>query len=382
MVCANCGKVNPEGAAFCAFCGQPIQDGEESVIIDSQLVDEEENGTEEDAGRGANDAHTPYMRPDPARQVKPLPENPAQPTRRERRQAQEEQEREAVDSGQSARHAGPVSPQRQMQSPVRGEAQKLRHETERPPSEKSASKREAKPAEPRREAPRPVRGAVGANGRIEDVPARKAPIKPSKNASWERVNTLIPKRKKRPQDDLFFEDIDQPGERAYDEEEDELVWPRRIKSAAAGLFLLAVLSFVFWLLILPGGQVFRASMGMGAPASAYAGLGDRYLGENSVKRAADAYYDALRLDPNNYDFAFKVARTQALVGERNKALAAYAKCIELKGDQWEPYQAVAELYEQMGDLPRAANALKAGYDRTGNLDLFRAYEEVQAKVTA
>ena len=62
------------------------------------------------------------------------------------------------------------------------------------------------------------------------------------------------------------------------------------------------------------------------------------------------------------------------LGDRERALTAYAKCMSLKPAEAEPYRAVAELYRQLGDEERVRNALKTGYDRTGDLELFRAYE--------
>ena len=132
----------------------------------------------------------------------------------------------------------------------------------------------------------------------------------------------------------------------YDEVES--AYGRHVKSAVAGLFLLAVLAGIFYLLVMPGGQKLRASMGLGSKAWAYAALGDEYLEGGSVKRAADAYYDALRMDPDNFDYALKVARTQEMIGDRDKALNAYAKCIDLDPTRPEPYTEVAELYRLMG----------------------------------
>ena len=97
--------------------------------------------------------------------------------------------------------------------------------------------------------------------------------------------------------------------------------------------------------------------------------GQQYLAEGSIKRAADAYYDALRLDPTTKDYALQVAQTQEMLGDRETALSAYAKCLSLDPGRTEPYQAVAQIYQQMGDMDRAANALKVGYDNTGDLEL-------------
>lgn len=371
MYCASCGKENPQGAAFCAFCGKKLvqpQD-QDQAFIEGELIAPEETTADAPvetpaqpqadplkASRPAPSAHQAYMRPDPSRLVTPLGDNPAQPLRRSearRARAAEAKEEAPADDLDEVE-----APEKAPQTPPRREGAARR----------PAPKRETPP--PRR-APRPVN--VDAAGR--PVPERKAPVVPRKKADWAAPNTLVPRRKKRPAEDLFFEDV-APGDDF--EEEDERLLGRRIKSAAAAIFLLAALGFVFWLLVLPGGQMLCARMGVGAPASAYAALGEQYLAEGSMKRAADSYYDALRRDPDNYDYALRVAQTQALVGDRETALTAYAKCMSLRPSEAEPYRAVAELYQQMGQDENARVALKTGYDRTGDLELFRAYEAMMA----
>ena len=338
MYCASCGKENPQGAAFCAFCGKkltaPQADG--PAFIESELVlTEEEPAPKAAEAAQAPSAHQAYMRPDPSRLVTPLGDNPAQPLRRS-----------------EARKARAAEAQR-------------REEPQEPPAKAPTRAAEPRPAA----TPQARRAQRNTDAAGQPVPERKPPVAPRKEAKWTAPSTLVPKRRKRPAEDLFFEDEESES---FDEDEGQLA--RRVKSAAAAVFLLAALGFVFWLIALPGGQMLRARMGMGAPASAYAALGQQYLNEGSMKRAADMYYDALRLDPDNYDYALWVAKTQELVGDRERALTAYAKCMSLKPAEAEPYRAVAELYRQLGDEERVRNALKTGYDRTGDLELFRAYE--------
>lgn len=388
MYCIRCGKPIPEGASFCAFCGHPVAD--EPPIIESELLPERD--APEGVSAEGDDAHAAYMRPDPSRQVKPLPDNPAQPSRRARREAEEKQDepeaaREPVQASRPAEQTRMrVEPDRPRQAPPRQERAVT---PDKPARGAVASDRPARGAvasdRPARGAvvsDKPARGAVVSDGRVMKAPpSRKPPIKPKKSAAWEAANTLIPKRRKKSADDLFFDYIDQPDETPYDDEEDERSISRKLKSAIAAISLLVILGVVFWLLVLPGGQRFRASAGMNAPASAYASLGDQYLRDDNLKRAADAYYTALRRDPENYDYSLMVAKTQALIGDRNRALSAYAKCMTLRPEEAEPYQAVADLYKQMGESDRAAQALRTGYDKTGDLDLFRAYEEMTRKAT-
>lgn len=380
MYCSSCGKQNPEGAAFCAFCGKkmtlPQEDSQ--TFIEGELL-----APEQESHQAPPASHQPYMRPDPSRLVTPMADNPAQPARRSEmrkaRSAQAAQPQDLEAPEQPAQAAG--NGVRREPSPYKSASPQREG-----PSQAAASRREtaarhsaAGSSETGRHSaagsPETARHGAARDAAGRAVPERKAPVPPRKKAGWEAPSTLVPKRRKRPADDLFFEDVE-PGD---DFEEDDDLMGRRIKSAIAALCLLAVLGFVFWLLVLPGGQILRAKMGVGAPASAYAALGQQYLAEGSMKRAADAYYDALRLDPDNYDYALQVAQTQELLGDRETALAAYAKCLSLDPSRPEPYQAVAQIYQQMGDLDRAANALKVGYDSTGDLELLQAYQTLLAQ---
>ena len=79
MYCSSCGKQNPEGAAFCAFCGKKMtapQEESQTFIEGELLVPDKESHQAPPA------SHQPYMRPDPSRLVTPMADNPAQPARR------------------------------------------------------------------------------------------------------------------------------------------------------------------------------------------------------------------------------------------------------------------------------------------------------------
>ncbi|MDO4546863.1 MAG: hypothetical protein Q4D04_02060 [Clostridia bacterium] len=221
-------------------------------------------------------------------------------------------------------------------------------------------------ASPRR-AVRREKVAVSGSGRKQVIPDRPAPV------AGRDASTLIPRRKRR--DDMFFDDAVLPDEDPYDEDRMRDRRARR-RSLIAGIVLLGVMIYVFWLLVLPGGQEYRASIGWGAPAGAYSRLGDNYLADGDVQSAARYYYDALRLDPDNYEYARDVASTQALLANYETALAAYAKCITLDENAAENYKAVSDIYVAMGDNERAMNALMTGFNRTGDLTLFRAYQQI------
>ena len=353
MYCTGCGKQNPAGAVFCAFCGEKIAS----------------DGNAASTGRLSDEAHSPFMRPDANAHVTPLSENPAQPGRRSRGTEESEREYETLESVVPERKPRPAprtEPRHETHNDLRPEPIERKPAPKPEPAKRKFRPEPAEPAATKRRPMRPIR---------EEVPDRKPPISSWKKPNWANVDTFIPKQRKRNPSDLFFEDIDLPDAVSYAAEvEDERELTKRIKSGLALGLLLIVLGILCWLFFLPGGHAFRAGIGMGATAQTYAQLGERYLSENSIKRAADAYYDALRLEPNNYDYALKVARTQELTGNREKALSAYAKCIALTPSAPEPYRAVAALYRQMGENEQAANALKVGFDNTGDIELFHEYE--------
>lgn len=358
MFCNACGKKNPDDAHFCAYCGAALVAPQQAALpIESEFVPEAGDApapqapppkaAAEAAPEAAADPDSPYRRPgsapkfkshvygaeaDPEKTVRPLTENPAQPGRPE-----------AKSMPRPAPHEDEIRPR-----PARPDVSKLNLKRPAPP----------------------VGKAITSAGEAVTPPSRKPPVRRPPIAAKQRPSNNIPQRKKsRRQSDLFFEDLELPEDTLYDEiaEEDRLA--RRIKSAIALLFLAAVAVVVGWLFLTGSGQVFRASLGMGAPASAYKQLGDQARAGGQLKRAADAYYNALKLDPENYQYALLVGSTQDLIGEKEKAIAAYQLCITLRDTAVEPYRLLADLYEQMGQDGLAQTTRQAGYEKTGDSSL-------------
>ncbi len=212
--------------------------------------------------------------------------------------------------------------------------------------------------------PRPTRPAYGRvvadSGGMASLPRRRAP-----------VAQALGLRGKRPgkRDDLFFEDMKMPEENFYDEAAEENALSRKIKSIVAAAFLLSALIVAIWFYLMPGGQVFRASLGMGAPASAYKTLGDQLLRGNQPVRAAKAYHDALKLDPDNYQYALLAAKTLDAAGSREEAVKAYMYCVKLRPADPEPYLLLADLYRIMNDPQSAELWREEGYKQTGDESL-------------
>jgi len=216
---------------------------------------------------------------------------------------------------------------------------------------------------PRAPRDRTERGkAVTASGGMVTPPARRSPGRSAR--------AFHPQ--KRPRKDLFFEDLETPAENFYDEAMEERALSRRIKGIVTIALLVGALMVAIWLMWTPGGQMVRAQMNLGAPASAYKALGDQDRAGGQVQRAADAYYSALKLDSQNYGYALLVGQTQAMVGtdeSRKKAAKAYGLCIQLKPQEVQPYKELVDLYNVMGDYEAAEACRAEGYKQTGDASL-------------
>jgi hypothetical protein len=212
--------------------------------------------------------------------------------------------------------------------------------------------------------PRPARPAYGRvvadSGGMASLPRRRAPVAQAMGLRGKRPGK---------RDDLFFEDMKMPEENFYDEAAEENALSRKIKSIVAAAFLLSALIVAIWFYLMPGGQVFRASLGMGAPASAYKTLGDQLLRGNQPVRAAKAYHDALKLDPDNYQYALLAAKTLDAAGSREEAVKAYMYCVKLRPADPEPYLLLADLYRIMNDPQSAELWREEGYKQTGDESL-------------
>ena len=208
--------------------------------------------------------------------------------------------------------------------------------------------------------PRPARSdrgkAVTASGGMVTPPSRRAPI-----AS---MGGLRPPRK--PKNDLFFEDLETPKENYYDEAAEEWALSKRIKGIVALALLIGIAVIAVWLMWMPGGQLFRARWNMGAPATAYKALGDQERANGQIPRAADAYHNALRLDPDNYEYALLVGQTQDIIGNWKSAAKAYMLCVKLKPQAVQPYKLLMDLYTIHGDAQMAESWRAEGYLQTSD----------------
>lgn len=343
MFCNECGKPNPDYAKFCAYCG--------AKLIAPQPEPEQPPAPKEalppapDAP--AETAEAPYQRalkkppaeaeaeaPRPITRPRPTPAAGNRPTARP-----------LIDNPAQPR-SGPRAPSARSQDPLPKAAQ---------PGRPAA-------APPR---PQPVsRPKPAAELEPEDIPPRKAPVKhpiPS--------ITHVPPRPvegPRPAPKFIPNYDEEEDEDDYDEEDEGGL---RMKIIASCVVLLLVLSAAFYLFATSSGQLFRAKMGWGAPAGAYWKLGDDALADGQVKTAAEAYYDALKLDPNNYLGCLRLAQAMELAGDPSKAESAYLRCISLRPSDAEPYQRLANLLGRQGRTEEMNEVLRQGAEKTGDSSL-------------
>lgn len=350
MFCTQCGKQNPADARFCAFCGARLlkteapedQDmawdipDEPLKVFDSPRDEVQRDSPQDEDGQ-------PPFAPDPLNFEDEDEE--AQP---EEDQAQEKEEpAPEPDPPRPAVPRRPYIPPRATARPLASNpAQPNRgHRAVRPgPYPGIDTPDGSAPAFPvDYESEKPQRGhrkvSLDEGGQGARIPLSHRP--PAQRAAGRSVT---------PEEIEEIDDLED-----WDEEEEEESGFVRARVWLLSIALVAVLVVCAWaFLALTGpGQLFCARMGWAAPAGAYWKLGDDYLDGQQYKNAADAYHDALRLDPDNYDGALQLAKTLTLIGENEDAEKALLLCIQLKPEEAEPYQLLSELYQRLGRTSEA-----------------------------
>ncbi|MBE5767482.1 MAG: zinc-ribbon domain-containing protein [Clostridiales bacterium] len=162
-----------------------------------------------------------------------------------------------------------------------------------------------------------------------------------------RANTLVPKRIVPTEEDElenFFNDEDS-AEDAEDYGEGQTFLERNLRGLiTAGLLIATILIFICYLTFSSSGKVFMAGLGITKDAYAYKLLGDQYTDSKQLKSASDAYYLALKYDPDNYDYAIQSARAFYAIQDKELAAKACQLAIDLNPNQKEPYTFLAEMF--------------------------------------
>lgn len=447
MFCIECGKKNPDGAKFCAFCGAKLFTGEENAPEAAAAVKEpaaavqevpaaakepsapakepaaavqEPSGVirgnsaarEKAASAESADASADgegYVRQRKYKTVQPLFENPAQPDREPKPvfrpepaqiepaepgsfEPEPDEEDEAVTLppfGEDDLWQEPAAPERGWDEPAdRPDAEKWwtapsdKEDAVEPPEDLWAGaedepvdqeipekKKFTFPWQKKREEDM-VLTADGA----EEMPARKPII------SRKKRDTRVPERIVRPAQpeesapeddeeaqDIFFMRPKKQRPAREDETLDDAYVNSRVRSILLGIAFVACLFAAVWLFATDSGQMFLAGFNLSSSAEAYRDLGDSARANNQIKRAAEAYYRALSLDPQDYDTALLVGKTQQQIGEYDTAADAYYMCTQLRPTEREPYEALVQLYEiqhepEKADYFRELGLIHAGAD--------------------
>ncbi len=428
MYCIECGKANPDGAKFCAFCGKKLftgEDGQQAApqtpqipeqkaeVLPQEPAQEQTVETVQEEKPAVQPEKKPVVRNRNLKTLQPLTENPAQPEREWEKAAQpvaeeilpEQEIAPAVEIAPEAEAALPEEesvPQEFIWQPQNGPTKSLEEiwaeedeREEKKPLFPWQKKDEPAEEEDGEDAPRrplfswlkrteddelsdeqleddevvehkfsmPWRKKSGANMVLtstgeEEMPER-APVVVRK-----KRDTHIPQRHMRvpeedeisesdegyEEEDVFFQ---RPKKKRGDIRMDDAYVNRSVRRILFGIALVACLCAAIWLLATSGGSMFLAGFNLSGDAQAYRNLGDTALAGNQIKRAAEAYYRALALDPDDYETALLVGKTQQQIGEYDTAANAYYMCTTLAPNLAEPYEALIELYEIQNDDARA-----------------------------
>lgn len=404
MYCIECGKQNPEGAKFCAFCGKKLFTGEigaageenapEQMAAAAQAdIIEEKSAEPVKAAPAQPVQETPavYQRARNYKTVQPLAENPAQPGRavkapvpaagpvREELQEDIAPEEEIADipAEDEVSLFAQEDVQEEKTAPPFGEDDLLWRAPNVPDEdwwgdeeseEESVSEPEEKPEKKKFVFPwqksKEENMVLTADGE-EEMPARKPVI------SRKRRDTHIPERIiKQPEPDpepfderddeadeerrdIFFMRPKKPARPKEEDTFDDAYVNSRVRTILFSIAFVVCLGAALWLFATNSGQMFLAGFNLSSDAQAYRDLGDSARANNQIKRAAEAYYRALSLDPDDYDTALLVGRTQQQIGEYDKAANAYYMCTQLMPTEKEPYEALVRLYEIQNEPEKA-----------------------------
>lgn len=420
MYCIECGKANPPGAKFCAYCGRKLFTGEaESGTEEGQIpssapqpeplprqeetapAPQEEPAAAQAAPAAQQEASSAREEPAPAearlvyerrrpyKTLQPLAENPAQP------------EREGARSTPAAAEPAPAAqPEPAVQMPVAQEdapgepdeqesawePEKFLWRPENGPTKPledlwaEAEEGEAAPAVREHSIVFPWQrkkeeNMVLTSSGTEEMPGRRPVI------ARRRRDTHIPQRIVRPvpseeedidlqeeeeRQDIFFM---RPRKPRREDSIDDAYVNSRVRTILLSIAFCVCLGAAIWLFATNSGSMFLAGFNLSADAQAYRDLGDTALSGNQIKRAAEAYYKALSLDPENYEIALLVGKTQQQIGEYDTAANAYYLCTQLRPTLAEPYEALIRLYEIQSEPEKAEYFRELGEANTGQNDL-------------
>ena len=194
-----------------------------------------------------------------------------------------------------------------------------------------------------------------------DAPAQSKPsgprqiIKPSEKRIFlfdeeqEEADAQIAAEDREADYDEFSEYEDDEEDELYEDEEDEPRGGRifvHVISALTVIILIAgVISFLYGTTI---GRRLRASVGRSGEAADYVLLADWQLSQHSLSDASASYYNAFKLDQDNYELALTVGTGFENASDLSRAEQLYTYMIETYPQADEPYDRLMALLNRQG----------------------------------
>lgn len=297
MKCIACGKDNVQDARFCAFCG--------SGLTVEAPVAEKKPAAESPAARQT---------------AKPLSDNPYQPHRPTPTPAAQTVRSDEAAAGQSAAARESSGP-RQIITPSPKRVFLFEEEEE--------EQRKAVETESAQKARRLLKEIDELEGEDDDE-------------EFEEFEEF----------DEFdeFEEDEEDEEDGYDEEDEPTggkIFVRVFSVLTVLVLIVGVVSFMYGTTI---GSRLRASLGMSSEAEDYLILADWQLQQNGMSDASDSYYNAFKLDQDNYELALTVGMGFENCGDEARAEQLYSYMITVYPQADEPYDRLMALLNRQGRI--------------------------------
>ena len=284
MKCIACGEENVQNARFCAFCGAKLSSETEQTPA-------------------------PEETPAPRQTARPLPDNPFQP------------------------HRAPVIPA--AVSAEQSEAAKAAQaaETER--------LRRAAEAEHTCSGPRQI---------IKPAPQRVFLFDEEREEEdMKRQQAELASRPRPVLDDIDFEDDEEEtDEDLYDEEDSPSggrIFVRIFSALTVIALVIGIVSFLFGTSI---GCRLRAGMGLSSDPADYILLAEWQMAQHNTADASESYYNAFKLDQDNFDLALTVVSRVENAGDDARAEQMYSYLINTWPQADEPYDRLMALLTRQG----------------------------------
>lgn len=156
---------------------------------------------------------------------------------------------------------------------------------------------------------------------------------------------------KRPEPDEFadFEYDDEDGEDDIYDDEDApsggRIFVRIFSVLTVVILIIGIVSFLYGTTV---GRRLMASAGMSSKSEDYLLLADWQLAQNSLADASDSYYNAFKLDQDNYELALTVGDGFERAGDETRAEQLYSLLITSYPQANEPYDRLMALLNRQG----------------------------------